>query len=140
MTTADGRYKTPASARTAVTDKLRLQAKESPWLLADPQRQFAYDQLVERLYRLDDRWVVKGATALLARRVSVRHTIDIDLYRPGPIADVERQVRQAAALDIEDWMRFEVAPSVAVRAAGCGSGAPQDDRVDRYEDLDSVPG
>ena len=98
MTEPDGRYKTPASARAAVTDKLRAQAKDSPWMLADLQRQYAYDQLVERLYRLDDRWVVKGATALLARRVSVRHTIDIDLYRPGAIADVERQVRDAADL------------------------------------------
>jgi hypothetical protein len=117
MSTGEGRYKTPASARAAVTDKLRSQAKASPWLLADLQRQDSYDQLVERLYRLDDRWVVKGATALLARRVSVRHTIDIDLYRPGTIADVERQVREAAALDVDDWMRFEVSPAVAIRAA-----------------------
>jgi hypothetical protein len=43
-----------------------------------------------------------GDCALLARRVSVRHTIAIDLYRPGAIADVERQVREAAALDIDD--------------------------------------
>lgn len=118
MTAAEGRYKTPASARTAVTDKLRSQAKDSPWALADLQRQYAYDQLVERLYRLDERWVVKGATALLARRVSVRHTIDIDLYRPGAIAEVERQVREAASLDIGDWMRFEIGPAVQVRAAG----------------------
>ena len=118
MTAGDGQYKTPTAARAAVTDKLRSQAKESPWLLADLQRQYAYDQLVERLYRLDDRWVVKGATALLARRISVRHTIDIDLYRPGAIADVERQVFEAAALDIGDWMHFEVAPAAAVKAAG----------------------
>ena len=87
MTADDRRYKTPASARAAVTDKLRAQARDSPWALPDLQRQYAYDQLIERLYRLDDRWVVKGATALLARRISVRHTIDIDLYRPGAIAD-----------------------------------------------------
>jgi predicted nucleotidyltransferase component of viral defense system len=118
MTRSEGRYKTPASARAAVTDKLRSQAKDSPWVLADLQRQYAYDQLVERLYRLDERWVVKGATALLARRVSVRHTIDIDLYRPGAIAEVERQVREAAVLDIGDWMGFEVGPAVHIRAAG----------------------
>ena len=44
--------------------------------------------------------MIKGATALLARKVSVRHTIDIDVYHAGTIADVERQVREAAALDI----------------------------------------
>ena len=86
--------------------------------MGDLQRQYAYDQLVERLYRTDDGWVIKGAAALLARRVSVRHTIDIDIYRAGAIGDVERQLRDAARLDIGDWMRFEVGPSVRIQAAG----------------------
>ncbi len=83
-----------------------------------PSARSSPDQLVERLYRLDEGWVIKGATALLARRISARHTIDIDIYRAGAIADVERQLRDAASLDIGDWMRFEVGPSVNVRAAG----------------------
>lgn len=116
--TAGDRFKTPQAARTAVTDRLRAQAKESPWQLGDLQRQYAYDQLVERLYRLDGGWVIKGATALLARKVSVRHTIDIDVYRAGTIGDVERQVRDAAALELGDWVRFEVGPSTKVQAAG----------------------
>lgn len=74
MSAAEGmRYKTPEAARRAVTDKLRAEAAKGTWPLDDLQRQYAYDQLVERLYRLDDRWVIKGATALLARRISVRH-------------------------------------------------------------------
>ncbi|WP_170284572.1 nucleotidyl transferase AbiEii/AbiGii toxin family protein [Kribbella amoyensis] len=101
-----------------MTDQLRMLAQDGRWRLGDLQRQYAYDQLVERLYRLDSKWVIKGATALLARRVSVRHTIDIDIYRPGQIVDVERMVREAAALDIADWMRFEVAQSRPVQAAG----------------------
>jgi len=112
------RYKTPDAVRRAVTDKLRTEAAKGPWSLADLQRQYAYDQLIERLYRTDDGWVIKGAAALLARRVSVRHTIDIDVYRAGAIGDVERQLRDAARLDIGDWMRFEVGPPVRVRAAG----------------------
>lgn len=112
------RYQTPAAARTAVTDRLRAAAAVGPWRLPDLQRQFAYDQLVERLYRRDRGWVVKGATALLARRISVRHTLDLDVYRAGAIADVERQLRDAAALDIGDWMRFEAGESVRVIAAG----------------------
>ncbi|HWS35368.1 MAG TPA: nucleotidyl transferase AbiEii/AbiGii toxin family protein, partial [Actinoplanes sp.] len=36
----------------------------------------------------------------------------------GAIADVERQLRLAAALDIGDWMRFEVGPAARIRAAG----------------------
>lgn len=118
MTSPLSRYKTPDAARRAVTDRLRIEAARGPWRLADLQRQYAYDQLVERLYRTDDRWVIKGATALLARRVSVRHTIDIDLYRAGAIGEVERQLRDAAGLDIGDWMRFEVGASVRIQASG----------------------
>jgi hypothetical protein len=118
VTSQQSRYKTPDAARRAVTDKLRVEAANGPWPLADLQRQYAYDQLVERLYRTDDGWVIKGAAALLARRVSVRHTIDIDIYRAGAIGDAERQLRDAALLDIGDWMRFEVGPSVRIRAAG----------------------
>lgn len=118
MTSPQSRYKTPDAVRRAVTDKLRTEAANGPWPLADLQRQYAYDQLVERLYRTDDGWVIKGATALLARRVSVRHTIDIDVYRAGAIGEVERQLRDAARLDIGDWMRFEVGPSVRIQASG----------------------
>lgn len=116
--TAQSRYQSPEAARVGVTDQLRAAAAGGPWALADLQRQFAYDQLVERLYRVDARWVVKGATALLARRMSVLHTLDIDVYREGAIAEVERLVREAALLDIGDWMRFELRDSVRLVAAG----------------------
>ncbi|MDP9791553.1 hypothetical protein J2S43_000065 [Catenuloplanes nepalensis] len=112
------RYKTPDAARRAVTDRLRADAAKGSWPLPDLQRQYAYDQLVERLYRTDGGWVIKGATALLARRVSVRHTIDIDVYLAGAIDDVERRLRDAAVLDIGDWVRFEVGSSTRIRAAG----------------------
>lgn len=118
-TSAAGRYTTPEAARRAVTDRLRAKARPNgQWALADLQRQYAYDQLVERLYRIDGGWVIKGATALLARRVAVRHTVDIDIYRAGAIRDVERDLRRAATLDIGDWMRFQVGPTGRVHAAG----------------------
>jgi hypothetical protein len=111
------RYRTPEAARTAVTDRLRSDAARGVWRLADLQRQYAYDQLVERLYRLDDGWVIKGATALLARRISVRHTLDIDLFRSGGIADVEDRLRATAGLEIGDWMRFALGPALPIFAA-----------------------
>lgn len=112
------RYASPEAARRAVTDRLKIQAAHSPWALADVQRQYAYDQLIERLYRVDGGWVIKGATALLARRVSVRHTIDLDVYRAGAIAETERLLREAAALDIGDWMTFEIGAAVQIHASG----------------------
>ena len=117
------RYNSPQAARQAVTGKLRVAAQSGSWPLPDLQRQYAYDQLVERLYRRDDAWVIKGATALLARRVSVRHTTDIDVYRAGAIGTVERLVREAVtsieiAAQIGDWMTFELGPAMPITAAG----------------------
>ena len=48
MTTDERRYQTPEAARRAVTDILKTEAAASLWRLSDLQRQYAYDQLVER--------------------------------------------------------------------------------------------
>ncbi len=72
------------------------------------QRQVAYDRLLQRLYLVDDGWVVKGATALMARDLGARATIDIDLYRLTVRRSVEVDLRAAAARDLGDWFRFEI--------------------------------
>lgn len=74
-------YPSPAAFRRALTDRLKAKAMQSRWNVAQLQRQFAYDRLLERLYLIDSEWIVKGATALLARDLGVRGTIDIDIYR-----------------------------------------------------------
>ncbi len=74
-------YATPVAFRRALTDRLNALAKSSRWELLQLQRQFAYDRLLERLYLMDDGWIVKGAVALLARDLGVRASIDIDVYR-----------------------------------------------------------
>jgi hypothetical protein len=68
----------------------------------------AYDRFLERLYLVDGNWVVKGATALLARDIGVRATIDIDVYLPAARVVAEAELRQAADTDIGDWFRFEI--------------------------------
>ena len=112
-------YATPGAFRRALTDKLRTLAGESQWSLQQLQRQMAYDRLLERLYLVDDGWIVKGATALLARELSIRATIDIDLYRAVGLDLAEQELRQAAGADIGDWFRFEL-----------GAGRPAADGVD----------
>lgn len=57
---------------------------------------------------VDQDWVVKGETALLARDIGVRGTIDIDVYRNAATDVAERDLRQAASTDIRDWFRFEL--------------------------------
>ncbi len=108
-------YRSPAAFRRALTDKLRdIASPNGPWSLADLQRQFAYDRLLARLYLVDDRWVVKGATALLARDIAVRHTMDIDVYRATSRDAAEKDLRQAAAQDPGDWFVFELGTATPV--------------------------
>ena len=104
----DGVYGSPAGFRRALTDRLRTLADHSKWTLPQLQRQIAYDRLLERLYLVDDGWVVKGAAALIARGLAVRETVDLDLYRAQAIETVERELREASATDLGDWFTFEI--------------------------------
>jgi hypothetical protein len=82
--------------------------KGTSWTYQQLQRQVAYDRLLERLYLVDEGWVLKGATALLARGLGVRGSLDIDVYRPVAREIAEADLRRAAETDIGDWFRFEV--------------------------------
>lgn len=117
-------YKTPVAFRRALTDKLRAVAKSSRWELPQLQRQLAYDRLLERLYLLDDGWIVKGAVALLARDLGVRASIDIDVYRAKSATVAELDLRVAATRDLGDWFRFEIAPSSTVADGATGTRLP----------------
>lgn len=110
MTNTPAGYGSPGAFRRALTGRLRAIAESSRWTLAQLQRQFAYDRLLERLYLVDDGWVVKGAAALLARDLGMRATIDVDLYRERPSEVAEAELREAASGDIGDWFRFEIGP------------------------------
>jgi hypothetical protein len=110
-------YGSPGAFRRALTDRLRATAAGSRWPLPHLQRQFAYDRLLERLYAVDDGWIVKGATALLARDLGVRATIDVDVYRARARELAGAELREAAGRDIGDWFRFEI-----------GAGRPVGDR------------
>jgi Nucleotidyl transferase AbiEii toxin, Type IV TA system len=119
VTDGNRSYGSPAAFRRALTDKLKTQAESGPWTLAQLQRQMAYDRLLERLYLVDDGWIVKGATALLARGIGVRATIDIDVYRKAAREVAEADLRNAALLDIGDWFLFQMgAPRPVADAAG----------------------
>lgn len=117
MTREPAGYGSPGAFRRALTDRLRAIAAEGRWALPQLQRQFAYDRLLERLYAVDDGWIVKGAAALLARDLGVRATIDVDVYRARAREVAEAELREAAGRDIGDWFRFEI-----------GAGRPVGDR------------
>ena len=117
-------YGNPAAFRRGLTDKLKVLATSGRWNLQQLQRQMAFDRLLERLYLVDQGWIVKGATALLARDLGVRATIDVDIYREAAREDAERDVREAATHDIGDWFRFEVGPAQPVADAASGARLP----------------
>ena len=117
-------YGSPSAFRRALTDRLRAQAEAGRWTLAQLQRQMAYDRLLERLYLVDDGWIVKGATALLARDIGVRATVDVDLYRASAPGAAQADLREAAGRDIGDWFRFEIGPPQPIGDAGGGVRLP----------------
>lgn len=120
----DRHYDSPAAFRRALTDKLRDLAEQSRWSLPQLQRQIAYDRLLERLYLMDDEWIVKGAAALLARDLAVRETVDVDVYRTATRRAAEADLREAAQQDIGDWFRFEIGPGRPVSVGTPGVRLP----------------
>ena len=112
--TVSGRYATPTAFRSALTERIRAAARSGPWTLQQLQRQVAYDRLLERLYLVDDGWIVKGATALLARDLGVRASLDVDIYREAVREVAEAELRRGAASDLGDWFRFDVGVGTAI--------------------------
>jgi len=119
---SEPRYADPQALRQALTDRLRRLTRERPGLLLqDLQRQFAYDRLLYRIFTYDpDLWLLKGATAMLARLGGVgRHTRDVDLYRgSSDLTQAEAALRECAALDVADWFHFTVSPGRIIESQG----------------------
>jgi hypothetical protein len=122
-------YSDPNALRHAVTDRLRPLARERGTQLSSLQRQFAYDRLLSRIFSAEpERWVLKGATAMLARLGGrARHTRDIDLLsRTGSLDEAEHALRAAAAVDLGDYFSFTLSPG---RQIAQGAGATRVDVV-----------
>lgn len=118
-------YRTAHAFRAALRDRFATIARADPRFGVDAlQRQFAYDRLLARAFSSKDadRWVLKGAGALLARLEIARHSQDIDMLYGAPAragdvagdtldASIEEAVhalRQVAAADLLDHFRFEI--------------------------------
>lgn len=120
----DRGFSNPAAFRRALTERLKAVSKEGRWSLQQLQRQIAYDRLLERLYLVDDGWIVKGAAALLARDLGTRATIDVDIYRASAADVAEADLREAVRRDIGDWFRFEIGPARAMGEGNAGVRLP----------------
>lgn len=114
-------YDNPQALRQALADRLRPLAEETGVELSALLRQFAYDRLLCRVFSIEpEQWVLKGATAMLARlEGQARHTLDVDLYRRnGSLVDAEQALGTAAAVDLGDYFRFTLGASRRITQGG----------------------
>jgi hypothetical protein len=114
MTGIKLRYDTPSAFRKALKDRFGQIARADPrYSLDELQRQFAYDRVLARLFSSPeaDRWVLKGASALLARLTTARHSKDVDVFFNATDADVHDAadaLRVAILLDLGDYFNFGI--------------------------------
>ena len=103
-------YATARAFDRALSDRIANAAESSHYGVAELRRQFAYGRLLARVFSHDSgRWVLKGATGLLVRMPGrARHSIDIDLFFTGEIADALEALRDAAAVDLGDFFTFDI--------------------------------
>jgi Nucleotidyl transferase AbiEii toxin, Type IV TA system len=121
-------YVSAAAFRSALRDRLAALAKQQGTHgLGELQRQFAYDRLLARVFDGPDadRWILKGAGALLARLPDARHSRDLDLAysarhqkteprqasavaQEASVAEAVAELTAAADRDLGDHFRFEI--------------------------------
>lgn len=104
-------YTTASAFNTALKARLAAAAETSVHGINELRRQFAYDRLLIRIFAADpDRWILKGAAGLLARRPEgARHSKDIDMYYRGEISVALDELRNLAADDtVGDFFTFDI--------------------------------
>jgi hypothetical protein len=114
MTEVRFRYETPSAFRNTLKDRFGQIARANRrYSLDELQRQFGYDRALARLFSSDDadRWVLKGAEALLARLATARHSKDVDVFYNAADADVDDAVdalQTALRIDLGDHFGFDI--------------------------------
>ena len=124
MTTQDGvHYATARAFDRALSDRITNASASSQHGVAELRRQFAYGRLLARVFSFQpERWVLKGATGLLARIPNqARHSIDIDLYFDGEIAAALDALREAVEVDLGDFFTFDIERGASFTGVTAGS-------------------
>src|SRR4051794_40364349 len=120
MTPRDGLISVPLTCGAAggLDGSVEKLVAASPFTVTELHRQFAYDRLLARVFSAPDadRWVLKGAAALLARLDVARHSKDIDLSWESAVDldEAEQAFRTAAGRNVGDFFVFEIGPATAL--------------------------
>jgi hypothetical protein len=104
------RYSSPSAVQQAIKDAARRARQQDPTRsvnsLIDQEH---FRRLLTRIFRADteERWILKGGTAMLARISNARSTRDIDLLNLGADLDAaEEELIALAQHDLGDFFRF----------------------------------
>lgn len=136
-------YNSPNALRAAVSSRARNKARETGDKAGDLVTRFYLSRLMQRVFHHDPaNWMLKGGQALLVRWPHARHSSDIDLLATSSdgLAQAVERLRAAAALDLDDLVRFEYISAGNERQEGamtkvkfyayCGSVKAADVSVD----------
>jgi hypothetical protein len=124
MAPQDGvHYATARAFDRALSDRFTDAAASSQHGVAELRRQFAYGRLLARVFSFHpERWVLKGATGMLARIPDqARHSIDVDLYFDGEIAAALDALREAVEVDLGDFFTFDIERGASFTGVTAGS-------------------
>ncbi|GMR02562.1 MAG: hypothetical protein BMS9Abin20_0900 [Acidimicrobiia bacterium] len=115
-------YATPKDFDRALTDRIALGGTTLPYSTAQLRRQFAYGRLLARVFlHAPERWVLKGATSLLARIPGqARHSMDVDFYFSGALEEAIGDLQDATDADLGDFFTFDIAPGVTLSGIATG--------------------
>lgn len=104
------RYATPGAFRSALERRLQTTAQEAGVPLIRLRKLIVFDRLMARLMiAAPDRWVVKGAVALLFRLgPRSRTTKDLDLGRQDNEEGATSDFLAAQSLDLGDYFGFTI--------------------------------
>lgn len=131
--------------RRGLVDHLRYRSKAMGLLPAQLTRRVVVERLLGRVFHgesADSGWILKGATVLLLRYQTARHSKDIDLTADGTLPDAIDALIAAATIDLDDGFRFRPSATPRIRA-GDGPATATVNFAAEYrgdaQPLDTVP-
>jgi hypothetical protein len=102
-------YSSAAAFKQAVEHRLREQASGDGLELARVRQLLVFDRFLARVATLfGQRVILKGGLVVEFRLDRARTTKDVDLRLTGDPEDVLARLQEAARLDLDDHLRFEV--------------------------------
>ena len=117
-------YDTPAAFKRALEDRLKA-ASTSGVDFARRRQLLVFDRFLARMaLAFGEAVMLKGGLVLELRLERARTTKDVDLRLAGSSDDILARLQAAGALDLGDFMQFEVAPDPDAVAAVAGPRKP----------------